>query len=149
MASAAKRKYVSKSNQEELLILFYDNLGNNEDTFLGNKFVLEEESDFESDISSISNKSDDEIEQAVAPDFADEPAVALVVDEPAVAYVANELPVALVTDEILVSDARKTMLKNWETVPNEANLRQCCKYLQAYPWTTRCSKESPNTTQII
>ena len=104
MASAAKRKYVSKSNQEELLKSFYDNLGNDEDTFLGHKFVLEEEEDFESDMSSISDESDGGIEQAVAPDVADEPAVALVVDEPAVAYVANELAVALVADEPLVAD---------------------------------------------
>ena len=46
MASFAKRKYVSKSNQEDLLKSFYDNLGNGEDTFLGHKFVLEEEEDF-------------------------------------------------------------------------------------------------------
>ena len=95
MASAAKRKYVSKSNQEELLKSFYDNLGNDEDTFLGHKFVLEEEEDFESDMSSISDESDGGIEQAVAPDVA---------DEPAVAYVANKLAVALIADEPLVAD---------------------------------------------
>ena len=104
MASAAKRKYVLRSNQEELLNSFHDNLGNNEDTYLGHKFILEEEEDFESDMSSISDESDGGIEQAVAPDVADEPAVALVVDEPAVAYVANELAVALVADESLVAD---------------------------------------------
>ena len=191
MTSAAKRKYVSKSNQEELLKSFYDNLGNDDDAFLGHKFVLQEEEGFESDTSSISDESYGGIEQAVAPDVADEPAVALVVDEPAVAYVANELAVALVADEPLVadvpavdpltdepvvapvfvpaegladepdqdqeppkkqkfrnldavldesnykhlpshqkctfkySDAKKTMQLNWQTVPNEANLRQC------------------------
>ena len=104
MVSAAKRKYILKSNQEELLESFYDNLGNNEDTFLGHKFLLEEEKDFESDMSSISNESDGRIEQAVTPDVVDEPAVALVVDEPAVAYVANELAFALVADEPLVAD---------------------------------------------
>ena len=71
MTSAAKRKYVSKSNQEELLKSFYDNLGNDKDTFLGHKFVLEEEDDFESDMCSISNESAGGIEQAVAPDIAD------------------------------------------------------------------------------
>ena len=49
-------------------------------------------------MSSISDKSDVGIEQALAPEVADEPAVALVVDEPAVAFVANELVVALVAD---------------------------------------------------
>ena len=71
MTLAAKRKYVSKSNQEELLKSFYDNLGNDKDTFLGHKFVLEEEDDFESDMSSISNELAGGIEQAVAPDTAD------------------------------------------------------------------------------
>ena len=98
MASAAKRKHVSKSNKEELFKSFYDNLGNEEDTFLGHKFVLKEEEDFESDMSSISDESDGGIEQAFAPEVADKPAVALVIDEPAVAYVANELAVALVAD---------------------------------------------------
>ena len=104
MASAAKRKYILKSNQEELLNSFYDNLGNNEDIYLDHKLILEEEEDFECDMSSISDESDGGIEQAVAPDVADEPAVALVVDEPAVAYVANELAVAFVADEPLVAD---------------------------------------------
>ena len=40
-------------------------------------------------MSSISDESDGRIEQAVAPDIVEEPAVALVVDERAVAYVAN------------------------------------------------------------
>ena len=102
MASATKKKYVSKNNQEELLKSFYDNLGNDDDAFLGHKFVLQEEKGFESDTSSISDESYGGTEQAVAPDVADEPAVALVVDEPAVAYVANELAVALVADEPLV-----------------------------------------------
>ena len=53
-------------------------------------------------MSSISDKSDGGIEQAVAPDVADELAVALVVDEPAVAFVANELVVALVADVLAV-----------------------------------------------
>ena len=180
---------------------------------MGHKFVLEEEEDFESDMSSISDESDGGIERAVAPDVADEPAVGLAVDEPAVAYVANELAVALVADEPLVadiravdpladepavapvivpadsvadepdrdqkppkkqkfrnldavfdesnykhlpsqrkrtfkySDAKKTMQINWQTVPNETIL--CRKYLEAYPWTTRCSEESPNTPRII
>ena len=105
MASAAKRKHVSKSNKEELFKSFYDNLGNEEDTFLGHKFVLKEEEDFESDMSSISDESGGGIEQAVAPDVADELAVALVVDEAAVACVANELAVALVADEPLIADA--------------------------------------------
>ena len=42
MTSAAKRKCVSKSNQEEPLKSFYDNLGNDKDTFLGHKIVLED-----------------------------------------------------------------------------------------------------------
>ena len=54
-------------------------------------------------MSSISDESDGGIEQAVAPDVADEPAVALV-DKPAVADVANELGAALVADEPLVPD---------------------------------------------
>ena len=104
MASTAKGKYVSKSNQEEPLKSFYDDLGNNENTYLGHKFTLEEEEDFESDMSSISDESDGGIEQAVAPDVADEPAVALVADEPAAAYVATEIAVALAADEPLVAD---------------------------------------------
>ena len=55
-------------------------------------------------MSSISDESDGGIEQAVAPDVADEHAVALVVDELAVAYVANELAVALVADGSLIAD---------------------------------------------
>ena len=143
-------------------------------------------------MSSISDESDGVIEQAVAPDVADEPAVSLAVDKPAVAYVANEPAVALFADQPLVadgptvdpladepavasvvvpaegiadepdqdqeplkkrkfrnldvvldesnykhlssqrkrtfkySDAKKTMPINCQTVPNEANLRQCC-----------------------
>ena len=92
-----------KSNQEELLKSFHDNLGNNEDTFLGHKLTLKEEEGFESDMSSINNKSDCGIEQVVAPDVGNEPTVALV-DEPAVAYVANELPVVLVAGGPLVVD---------------------------------------------
>ena len=60
MASAANRKYISKSNQEELLKSFYHNLRNDKDTFLGHKFGLEEEEDFESDVSSISDKASGE-----------------------------------------------------------------------------------------
>ena len=55
-------------------------------------------------MSSVSNESDGGIEKAVAPDVADEPAVAFVVDAPAVAFVANELAVALVADEPRVAD---------------------------------------------
>ena len=92
-----------KSNQEELLKSFCDNLGNNEKTFLGHTFVLKEEEGFESDMPNNISKSDVAIEQVEAPGVANEPAVALV-DKPAVAYVANELPVALVPGEPLVAD---------------------------------------------
>ena len=56
MASAANRKYVSKSNEEELLKSFYHNLGNDKNTFLGHKFGLEEGED----LSSISDKASGE-----------------------------------------------------------------------------------------
>ena len=94
MASAAKRKYVLKSNQEELLKSFYNNLGNDEGTFHGHKFVLEEDKDFESDISSITDESDGRIKQAVAPDVADKPDVVLVTDEPLAADVPAVDPLA-------------------------------------------------------
>ena len=94
MASAAKRKYVSKSNQEELLKSFYNNLGNDGGTFHGHKFVLEEDKDFKSDISSITDESDGRIKQAVAPDVADKPDVVLVADVPAVDPLADKPAVA-------------------------------------------------------
>ena len=34
MATAPKRKFISKHDQEQLLQDFYNNLGDNEDTFL-------------------------------------------------------------------------------------------------------------------
>ena len=56
MATKAKRKYVSKNDQEEMLKAFYDGLGDNENTFLGHKFP--DEVDAESD-SSDDNDDDD------------------------------------------------------------------------------------------
>ena len=51
MATKAKRKYVSKNDQEEMLKAFYDGLGDNENNFLVHRFPDEEEEDAESDSS--------------------------------------------------------------------------------------------------
>ena len=53
MATAPKRKFISKNDQEQLLQDFYNNLGDDEDTFLGHHFV-------ESDVDDESDFSDDE-----------------------------------------------------------------------------------------
>ena len=100
-------------------------LGNNEDTFLGHKFMREKEDDFESDKSSFSDESDGGTEQAVAPDVTDEPVVALVVDEPAVAYVVNELAVALVADEPDRDQEppKKQKFRNLDAVLDESNYK--------------------------
>ena len=53
MATAPKRKFISKNDKEQLLQDFYNNLGDGEDTFLGHHFV-------ESDVNDGSDFSDDE-----------------------------------------------------------------------------------------
>ena len=53
MATAPKRTFISKNDQEQLLQDFYNNLGDDEDTFLGHHFV-------ESDVDDESDFSDDE-----------------------------------------------------------------------------------------
>ena len=60
MAPKAKRKYVSKNDQEEMLKAFYDGLGDNENSFLGHKFSDADEIDTESDSSDDNDYDNDE-----------------------------------------------------------------------------------------
>ena len=53
MANAPKTKFISKNDQEQLVQDFYNNLGDDEDTFLRHHFV-------ESDVNDDSDFSDDE-----------------------------------------------------------------------------------------
>ena len=47
MVATSKRHYISKSNQEQLVQAFYDNPGNDEASFLGHRFLDEDDSDVE------------------------------------------------------------------------------------------------------
>ena len=53
MATAPKRKFISKNDQEQLLQDLYKNMGDDEDAFLGHHFV-------DSDVDDESNFTDDE-----------------------------------------------------------------------------------------
>ena len=59
MATKAKRKYVSKNDQEEMLKALYYGLGDNENTFLGYRFPDEDEVDAESDSSDDGDNGED------------------------------------------------------------------------------------------
>ena len=60
MATKAKRKYVSKNDQEKMLKAFYDGLGDNENTFLEHRFPDEDKVDAESDSSDDDDDDDDD-----------------------------------------------------------------------------------------
>ena len=59
MATKAKRKYVSKNDQAEMLKAFYDDLGDNENTFLRHRFPDEDGVDAESDSSDNDDNDED------------------------------------------------------------------------------------------
>ena len=96
MATAPKRKFISKNGEEQLLQDFYNNLGDDEDTFLGHHFVesdVDDESDFSDDESDgvpeqepieddgdENDNNDGEVEEIVCDDN-DNTQIQLVVDD--------------------------------------------------------------------
>ena len=71
MATAPKRKYISKNNQEQLLRAFYDNLGNDEDSLLRLRFADEDDNDVESGTDSEEGSEGEDTLESIVNDAAD------------------------------------------------------------------------------
>ena len=147
MATRPKRRFVSKNNQEQLLQDFYDNLDADDDTFLGHHFV-DSDGDFSDDDSDYDNGGVDDDEE-IPDDVEIEPnaeGADEAIEEPET--IDEPLPVERPKkqkfkslDEVLdddkyidlpnqesrvfkYTDAKKTMVINWETDGNQNFLRQ-------------------------
>ena len=140
MASRPKRKFVTSREKEILLPQFYDNIEENEEQFLGHAFVGDEDSDSEFVQSSDSQvQADDNNDERsdIAGDLENFDGDNIVIGE------QEEMPRKHKfknLDEVLnetnyvdlpaqpdlsfsYTDARKTMPINWNTNPENRNLR--------------------------
>ena len=127
MANAPKGKFISKNDQEQLLQNFHNNLGDNEDTFLGHNFV---DSDVDDESDSTDDESDgvpeqesieDDREEKDNDDGEDEEVVGDDNDNAQIEPVTDDADDANINDPVPAELPKKQKFKNLDEVANEDN----------------------------